>query len=64
MQFSWDFLLNKSENDDSNLQTEIEVHITSNVFKMYSNFKIMGSNPPPRPPNFKSLPYPREGGKF
>ena len=27
MQFSWDFLLNMLENDDSNLQTKFKVYI-------------------------------------
>ena len=48
MRFSWDFLLNMLENDDSNLQTKVGVHITSNIFKK-SNFKITGLHQLPHP---------------
>ena len=34
MRFSWDFLLNMLENNDSNLQTKFGVHITSNIFQI------------------------------
>ena len=34
MQFSWDFLLNMFDYDDSNLQTKFRVRITSNSFKI------------------------------
>ena len=57
------FLQNMLENDNSNLQTNLWVHITSNIFKI-SNSKIMGSHQPPWPPNFESLPYPGVGGRF
>ena len=58
MRFSWDFLQNMLENGHSNLQTNLWVHITSNIFKI-SNSKIKGSHQPPWPPNFESLPYPQ-----
>ena len=63
MRFSWDFLQNMLENGHSNLQTNLWVHITSNIFKI-SNSKITGWHQPPRPPNFESLPYPGVGGRF
>ena len=49
----------------SNLQTNLWVHITSNIFQNIQ-FKNQGiaPTPPPRPPNFESLPYPGVGGKF
>ena len=34
------------ENGDSNLQTKFGVHITSNIFKKKSNFKITGLHQP------------------
>ena len=50
MLFSWIFLLNKLENDNFNLQTKFEVHVTSNNFKIHCN-QILKSqdytNPPP-----------------
>ena len=58
MRFSWDFLQNMLENGHSNLQTNLWVHIASNIFKI-SNSKITGLPQPPWPPNFESLPYPR-----
>ena len=58
MRFSWDFLQNMLQNGDSNLQTNFGVHITSNIFKIIQ-FKNQRIAPPPRPPNFESLPYPR-----
>ena len=63
MRFSWDILQNMLENGHSNLQTNLWVHITSNIFKI-SNSKITGSHQPPWPPNFESLPYPGVGGRF
>ena len=33
MRFSCDVFLNMLENNDSNLQTKLTVHITSNMFK-------------------------------
>ena len=59
MQFSWDFLLNMLENDDSKLQTKFREHINSNIFKIIKKNKIMASYLPLWPPNFESLPYPR-----
>ena len=38
MWFSWEFLLNMLENDDSNLQTKFGMHITSNIFKIMHFF--------------------------
>ena len=64
MRFSWDFLQNMLENDNSNLQTNLWVHITSNIFKI-SNSKIMGSHqPPPDLPTLKAYPTPGVGGRF
>ena len=64
MRFSWDFLQNMLENGDSNLQTNLWVHITSNIFKI-SNSKITGSHqPPPDLPTLKAYPTPGVGGRF
>ena len=63
MRFSWDFLQNMLENDNSNLQTNLWVHITSNIFKI-SNSKIMGSHQPPDLPTLKAYPTPDVGGRF
>ena len=52
------FVQNMLENDDSNLQTKLRVHITSNIFKIIQ-FKNRWIAPTPRPPNFESLPYPQ-----
>ena len=64
MQFSWDFLQNMLENGHSNLQTNLWVHITSNIFKISSS-KITGSHqPPPQLPTLKAYPTPGVGGRF
>ena len=64
MRFSWDFLQNMLENGHSNLQTNLWVHITSNIFKI-SNSKITGSHqPPPDLPTLKAYPTPGVGGRF
>ena len=64
MRFSWDFLQNLLENGHSNLQTDLWVHITSNIFKI-SNSKITGSHqPPPHLPTLKAYPTPGVGGRF
>ena len=64
MRFSWDFLQNMLENGHSNLQTNLRVHITSNIFKI-SNSKITGSHqPPPHLPTLKAYPTPGVGGRF
>ena len=63
MQFSWDFLQNMLENGHSNLQTNLWVHITSNIFKI-SNSKITGSHQPPDLPTLKAYPTPGVGGRF
>ena len=65
MRFSWDFLQNMLENGHSNLQTNLWVHITSNIFKI-SNLKITGSDqtPPPYLPTLKAYPTPGVGGRF
>ena len=63
MRFSWDFLQNMLENGHSNLQTNLWVHIASNIFKI-SNSKITGSHQPPWPPNFETYPTPGVGGRF
>ena len=48
------------ENDDSNLQTKLGGHITSNIFKI-----ITGSHQPlTHPPTLKVYPTPGEGGMF
>ena len=59
MRFSWDFLQNMLENVDSNLQTKFGVHITLNIFKIiqFKNHRIAPTLPPP---NFESLPNPRD----
>ena len=58
MRFSWDFLQNMLENDNSNLQTNLWVHITSNDFQNIQ-LKNHGIAPtPPQPPNFESLTLP------
>ena len=64
MQYSWDFLLNMLENDDSNLQTKVRVHITSNNFKIiqFQNHGI--APPPPHLPILKAYPTTGEGGRF
>ena len=63
MRFSWDFLQNMLENGHSNLQTNLWVHITSNIFKI-SNSKITGSQTPPDLPTLKAYPTPGVGGRF
>ena len=64
MRFSWDFLQNKLENGHSNLQTNLWVHITSNIFEI-SNSKITGSHQPnPDLPTLKAYPTPGVGGRF
>ena len=65
MWFSWDFLQNMLENSHSNLQTNLWVHITSNIFKI-SNSKITGSHQPPPPdlPTLKAYPTAVVGGRF
>ena len=65
MRFSWEFLQNMLENGHSNLQTNLWVHITSNIFKI-SNSKISGSHQPPPPdlPTLKAYPTPSVGGRF
>ena len=64
MRFSWDFLQNMLENDHSNLQTKLGVHITSNIFKI-NQFKNHGIAPtPPDHPTLKAYPTPGVGGKF
>ena len=64
MWFSWDFLQNMLENGHSNLQTNLWVYITSNIFKIY-NSKITGShNPPPHLPTLKAYPTPSVGDRF
>ena len=63
MRFSWDFLQNMLENGHSNLQTNLWVHTTSNIFKI-SNSKIMGSHQPPDLPTLKAYPTPGVGGRF
>ena len=59
MRFSWDFLQNMLENGHSNFQTNLWVHITSNIFKI-SNSKSQDRTNPPWPPNFASS----IGGRF
>ena len=49
----------RDKNDDSNLQTKLWVHITSNIFKIIKFLKSRDRTKPPRPSNFESLPYPR-----
>ena len=55
------------ENDDSKLQTNIW---SAYHFKYFWNNPILKSRdctnppPPPRLPNFESLPYPGEGSRF
>ena len=53
------------ENGHSNLQTNLWVHITSDIFKI-SNSKITGSHQPPPPylPTLKAYPTPGVGGRF
>ena len=51
------------ENGHSNLQTNLWVHITSNIFKI-SNSKITGSHQPPDLPTLKAYPPPGVGGRF
>ena len=51
------------ENGHSNLQTNLWVHITSNIFKI-SNSKITGSHQPPDLPTLKAYPTPGVGGRF
>ena len=64
MRFSWDLLQNMLENGHSNLQTNLWVHITSNIFKI-SNSKITGIAPtPPYLPTLKAYPTPGVGGRF
>ena len=64
MRFSYHFLKNMLENGHSNLQTNLWVHITSNIFEM-SNSKVMGSHqPPPHLPTLKAYPTPGVGGRF
>ena len=64
MRFSWDFLQNMLENDHSNLQTNLWVHITSNIFKIIQ-FKNHGIAPtPPNLPTLKAYPTPSVGGRF
>ena len=65
MRFSWDFLQNMLENGHSNLQTNLWVHIISNIFKI-SNSKFTGSHQPPPPhlPTLKAYPTPGVGGRF
>ena len=52
-------------NGHSNLQTNLWVHITSQIFKI-SNLKITGSHQPPPPdlPTLKAYPTPGVGGRF
>ena len=63
MRFSWDFLQNMLENGHFNLQTNLWLHITSNIFKI-SNSKITGSHQPPYLPTLKAYPTPGVGGGF
>ena len=63
MRFSWDFLQNMLENGHSNLQTNLWVHITSNIFKI-SNSKITGLHQPPDLPTLKAYTTPGVGGRF
>ena len=64
MRFSCDILQNMLENGHSNLQTNLWVHITSNIFKI-SNSKIAGSHqPPPDLPTLKAYLTPGVGGRF
>ena len=65
MQFSWDFLKNMLEDGHFNLQTNLWVHITSNIFKI-SNSKITGRTnpPPPQLPTLKAYRTPGVGGRF
>ena len=51
------------ENGHSSLQTNLWVHITSNIFKI-SNSKITGSHQPPDLPTLKAYPTPGVGGRF
>ena len=48
------------ENDDSNLQTKFEVHITSNNFRIIQT----GLHNPPNLPTLKAYSTPGEGGRF
>ena len=64
MRFSWDVLQNMLENGHSNLQINLWVHITLNIFKI-SNSKNTGSHqPPPDLPTLKAYPTPGVGGRF
>ena len=63
MRFSWYFFQNMLENGHFNLQTNLWVHITSNIFKI-SNSKITGSHQPPDLPTLKAYPTPGVGGRF
>ena len=65
MRFSWDVLQNMLENGHSNLQTNLWVHIASNIFKI-SNSKITGLHQPPPPTSqlWKLTLPPGVGGRF
>ena len=64
MRFSWDFLQNMLENGHYNLQTNLWLHITSNIFKI-SNSKITGSHQPPLTSQLWKLTLPPGvGGRF
>ena len=58
MRFSWDCLQNVLENGHSNLQTNLSVHITSNILKIIQ-FKNHGIAPTPSDlPTLKAYPTP------
>ena len=59
------FFANMLQNGHSYLQTNLLVHITSNIFKI-SNSKITGSHQPPPPDlqTLKAYPTPGVGGRF
>ena len=63
MRFSWDFLLNMLENDDSNLQKKVwsACHL-----KYFQNNQILKSWDYTPPPNLtlKADPTPGGGGRF
>ena len=65
MRFSWDILQNMLENGHSNLQKNLWVHITSNIFKIiqFQNHGI-SPTPPPDLPTLKAYPTPGVGGSF
>ena len=66
MRFSWNFLQNMLENGHSNLQTNLWVHITSNIFKISNSKSRDRTNHPPPPdlPTLRAYPTPGVGGRF